>query len=125
MDDGVEVCFLLRVLQQSRNRDVGNVVAVELQETQFVDERGQVVEVVLIFHLLRLQTLLVAAFGQPVVARVQLKRRESPFHQLAGNLDACFQMVQACVACVPLEDLGGHSFVGSEEVELHGFASKF
>lgn len=72
VDDGVEVGLLLRVAQQSRGCNVGNVVPVELHECQLEDQTHELVKVCIWQHL-RVHHFLLTALAQSVVAGVQEK----------------------------------------------------
>jgi len=116
--------LLLRVLEDARNRDVGDVVAVELHETEFEDETHQHVEVGGVQGL-RVEHLVEAALGHAVVAGVEVERRFAVLDDVAVDLDASLEVLEFVLAAVELEDLGGDAFVRGQEVQLRALAAEF
>ena len=94
----------------------------EIQETQFEHERHQILEFSLTWDLLRLQALVLATFGQPVVASVELEGRKCILHHVLVHLNPCLQVVQLVVTRVPLEYLCGNAFVRCQEPQLNVLA---
>jgi len=116
--------LLLRVLEQAGDRDVGDVVAVEVHEAEFEDEAHEHVEVGGVERL-RLEHLVEAALGHAVVAGVELEGGLAVLHDVAVDLDARLEVLQFVLAAVELEDLGRDAFVRGHEVQLRALAPEF
>jgi len=109
--------FLLRILEDARGRNVGDVVPVELHERKLEDEAHKVVEVSRVENLW-VEHLIEAALRHTVIARVEIEGWTAVLDDVAVDVDTGFEVVQFVFSAVELEDLGGDALVCREEVQV-------